>query len=96
MKQHTVERVTRMINKLLLWMDTLLSSSLDMANAVLRILTFEKLGIQHTCHDMAIYKNSVYGGGNPPYSKEDIEEFHAEDAELIARLELLVPEFEDA
>jgi hypothetical protein len=34
--------------------------------------------------------------GNSPYSKEDIEEFHAEDAELIARLELLVPEFEDA
>lgn len=44
---------------------------------------------------MAIYRN-IYQGGSPPYSEEDIDEFHNEDAELIARLESLVAEFENA
>jgi hypothetical protein len=74
-------------------MDTLLSPSLDMANAVLRVLTFERFEIRHTCREMAIYRNSRHG---ETYSEADIDDLHIEDAELIIRLELLVSEFENA
>ena len=69
-------------------MDTLLSTSPAMANAVLRILTFEELGIRHTCHDVAIIGYS--------YSDQDIDDLHNEEEELIASLDLLCNEFEAA
>jgi hypothetical protein len=85
-------------DKILSWMDTLLSTSLDMANAVLRVLTFEDLGIRHTCHDVAIIldRRNQESCGRPPYSEEEIDEIHDEDSELITRLNLLCAEFETA
>lgn len=64
-----------------------------MANAVLRILTFEDLGISHTCHEVAVIR---YESGEPPYPEEEINEIHDEEEELIASLELLCDEFEAA
>lgn len=81
------------IDQTLIWLDTLLSTSFDMANATIRVLTFEKLGIRHTCHEVALSRE---WRGRSVYSPDDIDELHEEDAELISQLDKLTTEFEVA
>lgn len=90
------------VNKILSWMDSLLSTSLDMANAALRVLTFEKLGIRHTCHELFFSSSWRYRYDQSSSSEvllhpvQNIHEIHDEDAELIEKLADLTAEFESA
>ncbi|ORX96292.1 hypothetical protein BCR34DRAFT_607689 [Clohesyomyces aquaticus] len=63
---------------LLTALDQLLSAGLQLALPVLRILTFEKLGIRHTCHDFLLIQKC--GTSN-------------QDKSLIAQLEELMQQF---
>lgn len=85
-----------------------LSRSLARRSAVTRTITFERLGIRHTCHDVFIredydwrpgYCNASHGyetcDERMRRRKEETSELHEEDSELIKRLEDLMLQFED-
>ncbi|PSN68338.1 hypothetical protein BS50DRAFT_361275 [Corynespora cassiicola Philippines] len=84
-----------------------LSRSLARRSAVTRTITFERLGIQHTCHDVFIREDYYWRPGyyEVPHGyetpdermtrrQEETSELHEEDSELINRLEDLMIEFE--
>ncbi|KOC18145.1 hypothetical protein AFLA70_156g002152 [Aspergillus flavus AF70] len=61
----------------------------ESARAVLRYLTFQELGLSHTCR-----RSHVVGWSQSSLGHEDIAEIHEEEKLLLEDLEILVSEFE--
>ncbi|ORY15301.1 hypothetical protein BCR34DRAFT_598542 [Clohesyomyces aquaticus] len=62
-----------------------------LAAAVLRVLTFEKIGLRHTCHGILFHAKIL---DKPTPCDEEIAEFHDEDRHLIEKLDRLMKLFE--
>jgi len=78
------------------------SHFLYFTTTIIRFITFERLGIQHTCCDLdRIQYDGIRRRSDPPaspyhYSQQEIRKIHEEDAFLLGLLEELVIEFDNA
>lgn len=84
------------LSEIVAFMKPALSQRPQLALAVLRVLTFEELGIRHTCHDAALAREPWSRHPPPVIPEEEITELHDEDRFLIAQLEDLMIKFEQA
>lgn len=60
----------------------------------LRSWTFAALELRHTCVEQSIRYHYVFGCDPESMKDDEIEDIHEEDAEELARLEMLLTEFE--
>ncbi|KAI8626019.1 hypothetical protein F5Y19DRAFT_448661 [Xylariaceae sp. FL1651] len=70
-----------------------LAISSEASLRIIRILTFQRLGLRHTC--CVRWGRRLYGDLDQPCDDEEVAEIHAEDDQLIKRLEALMKEFEN-